>query len=61
MLVGQEHLCRDRETNGEVGYRWRGMPTLILTTTGRRSSQPRSTPFLFGQDGGSYHCGKQMV
>jgi len=54
MLFGQDHVPRYRETNGEVGYQWRGVPTLILTTTGRSSGQPRSTPLIFGQDGGSY-------
>ncbi len=43
-LFGEEHVRRYRETDGEVGYLWRGAPTLILTTTGRRSGQPRRTP-----------------
>ena len=51
MLHGQEHVRRYRETDGEVGYLWRGVPTLILTTTGRRSGQPRPTPLIFGRDG----------
>src|SRR5437867_10027386 len=51
MLFGQEHVRRYRETDGDVGYIWRGVPTLILTTTGRRSGQQRSTPLIFGQDG----------
>jgi deazaflavin-dependent oxidoreductase (nitroreductase family) len=54
MLFGQEHVRRYRDTDGEVGYLWRGVPTLILTTTGRRSGQPRSTPLIFGQDGDAY-------
>jgi deazaflavin-dependent oxidoreductase (nitroreductase family) len=54
MLFGQEHVRRYRETDGEVGYLWRGVPTLILTTTGRRSGQPRSAPLIFGQDGDAY-------
>jgi hypothetical protein len=31
-----EHVRRYIETNGEDGYWWRGAPTLILTTLGRR-------------------------
>jgi deazaflavin-dependent oxidoreductase (nitroreductase family) len=54
MLFGQEHVRRYRETDGEVGYLWRGVPTLILTTTGRRTGQPRPTPLIFGQEGGAY-------
>lgn len=54
MLFGQEHVRRYRETDGEVGYLWRGVPTLILTTTGRRSGQPRSAPLIFGQEGDAY-------
>jgi len=30
------------------------LPTLLLTTTGRKSGQPRSTPLLYGEAGGSY-------
>jgi deazaflavin-dependent oxidoreductase (nitroreductase family) len=51
MLYGQEHVRRYRETDGEVGYLWRGVPTLILTTTGRRSGRQRPTPLIFGRDG----------
>jgi deazaflavin-dependent oxidoreductase (nitroreductase family) len=51
-LFGQEHVRRYRETNGEVGYIWRrGAPTLLLTTTGRRSGNPTTTPLIFGSDG----------
>jgi len=54
MLFGQEHVRRYRETDGDVGYLWNGVPTLILTTTGRRSGEPHSTPLIFGQDGDDY-------
>jgi proline iminopeptidase len=38
MLFGQEHVQRYQETDGEEGHDWRpGVPTLILTTTGRRT------------------------
>ena len=50
-LFGAEHVRRYRETGGAVGYVWHGVPTLILTTTGRRSGEPRSTPLIFGEDG----------
>jgi deazaflavin-dependent oxidoreductase (nitroreductase family) len=30
------------------------LPTLLLTTTGRKSNQPRSLPLIYGEDGESY-------
>jgi len=53
-LVGEEHIRRYRETDGEVGYLWNGVPTLLLTTTGRRSGQPRTSALIFGRDGDDY-------
>jgi deazaflavin-dependent oxidoreductase (nitroreductase family) len=53
-LLGAEHVRRYRETGGKVGYLWNGVPTLLLTTTGRRSGQPRTTPLIFGRDGDDY-------
>jgi proline iminopeptidase len=51
-LFGEEHVRRYVETDGEVGYIWReGAPILILTTTGRKSGEERSTPLIFGEDG----------
>ena len=29
-----DHITRYVETNGEDGHIWRGVPTLLLTTTG---------------------------
>ena len=43
MLLGAEHVRRYQETDGEVGYLWNGVPTLLLTTTGRKSGEPRTT------------------
>ena len=54
-LFGQEHVKRYVETDGEVGHDWRnGVPTLILTTTGRRSGDPRPTPLIYGRHGDDY-------
>jgi len=30
------------------------LPTLLLTTTGRKSGEPRSLPLIYGTTGGSY-------
>ncbi len=38
-LLGDDHVRRYRETDGEVGYEWNGAPTLLLTTTGRRTGE----------------------
>lgn len=54
MLFGQEHVRRYRETDGREGHDWQGTHTLILTTTGRRSGQERSTPLIYGRHGDDY-------
>lgn len=53
-LVGADHVAAYRETAGEVGYLWNGVPTLLLTVTGRRSRQPRTSALIFGRDGADY-------
>ena len=54
-LFGEEHVRRYRETGGEVGQIWReGSTVLLLTTTGRRSGEPRTTPLIYAQDGARY-------
>lgn len=50
-LLGDEHVRRYRETDGQVGYEWNGVPILLLTTTGRRSGEPRTSALIFGRDG----------
>ena len=51
-LFGEQHVERYRETDGEEGYIWReGSTILLLTTTGRSSGEPRTTPLIFGLDG----------
>jgi deazaflavin-dependent oxidoreductase (nitroreductase family) len=53
-LVGPEHVRRYQESDGDVGYLWNGVPILLLTTTGRRSGQPRTNALIFGRDGDDY-------
>jgi deazaflavin-dependent oxidoreductase (nitroreductase family) len=50
----QEHARRYIESGGTDGHIWEGVPTLLLTTTGRRSGQPRTTPLIYGRDGDRY-------
>ncbi len=47
-LFGEEHVRRYRETGGEVGHIWRqGAKILLLTTTGRRTGRPTTTPLIY--------------
>jgi deazaflavin-dependent oxidoreductase (nitroreductase family) len=54
LLLGEEHVRRYQETDGEVGYIWNGVPILLLTSTGRKSGQPRTTPLIHARDGDDY-------
>ncbi|MGA2471402.1 MAG: nitroreductase family deazaflavin-dependent oxidoreductase [Solirubrobacteraceae bacterium] len=55
MLFGPEHAQRYIETDGREGHDWReGSTTLILTTKGRRSGEPRSTPLIYRRHGNDY-------
>jgi deazaflavin-dependent oxidoreductase (nitroreductase family) len=49
MLFGQEHVRRYLQTDGAEGHDWQGTTVLILTTTGRHSGEPRSTPLIYGK------------
>ena len=47
-LFGEEHVRRYRETDGEVGHSWRrGAKILLLTTKGRSTGEPRTTPLIY--------------
>jgi deazaflavin-dependent oxidoreductase (nitroreductase family) len=50
-LFGPEHVRVYRETGGERGYHWRGTTILLLTTTGRKSGEERTTPLIHRVDG----------
>jgi len=54
-LFGDEHVQRYRETGGEVGHIWRkGSKTLLLTTTGRKTGERRTTPLIYENSGDDY-------
>jgi deazaflavin-dependent oxidoreductase (nitroreductase family) len=40
-------------SGGRIGA-WAGLPTLLLSVTGRKSGQIRSTPLVYFEDGDSY-------
>jgi deazaflavin-dependent oxidoreductase (nitroreductase family) len=51
----RDHLHRYVATDGADGHEWRpGIPTLLLTTRGRRSGKLRRTPLIYGRDGDAY-------
>jgi deazaflavin-dependent oxidoreductase (nitroreductase family) len=53
-LVGEDHVRAYRESGGEVGYIWNGVPTLLLTVTGRRTGRKLTSALIFGRDGDDY-------
>ena len=50
----RQHLERYLETNGEEGHIWNGVPTALLTTRGRVTGIPTTTPLIYGRDGERY-------
>ena len=48
------HIRRYVETDGKQGHLYHGLPTLLLTTRGRRSGKLRRTALIYGQDGDRY-------
>lgn len=50
----REHSERYVETDGAEGHDWQGVPTLLLTTLGRRSGEPRRQALIYGRDGEAY-------
>jgi deazaflavin-dependent oxidoreductase (nitroreductase family) len=53
-LLGDDHIRAYRESGGEVGYLWNGVPTLLLTTTGRRTGRERTSALIFARAGDDY-------
>lgn len=53
-LFGQEHVERYRASDGAEGHEWQGTQTLLLTTTGRKSGEPRTTPLIYAPQGEAY-------
>jgi deazaflavin-dependent oxidoreductase (nitroreductase family) len=54
MLFGQKHVDRYEATDGQEGHDWQGTQTLILTTRGRKSGEPRKSPLIYGEHEGDY-------
>jgi deazaflavin-dependent oxidoreductase (nitroreductase family) len=54
MLFGQEHVKRYRETDGAEGHDWQGTTTLLLTTKGRKTGKPFTTPLIYRRNDGDH-------
>ncbi len=58
----QEHMRRYVESDGAEGHMWDStpaggpgpVPTLLLTTTGRKTGGERVLPLIYGEAGGGY-------
>ena len=53
-LLGDEHVRRYEETDGEVGHEWNGATCLVLTATGRKTGQPRKFALIYARDGDDF-------
>jgi deazaflavin-dependent oxidoreductase (nitroreductase family) len=49
-----QHIRDYVQSNGRNGHLFRGMPTLLLTTRGRRSGVRRRTALIYGEAGDTY-------
>ncbi|WP_043617646.1 nitroreductase family deazaflavin-dependent oxidoreductase [Nonomuraea candida] len=51
MLHGEEHVRRYQETDGAEGHDWNDTTVLLLTTKGRNSGRPYTTPLIYQRHG----------
>jgi hypothetical protein len=50
-FFARTHVAVYRRTNGRLGAKLLWFPAALLTTTGRKSGQPRTTATLYLRDG----------
>jgi deazaflavin-dependent oxidoreductase (nitroreductase family) len=50
----RKHIHSYIETDGRSGHEWKGAPTLLLVTRGRKSGKLRRTALIYGDDGDRY-------
>jgi deazaflavin-dependent oxidoreductase (nitroreductase family) len=46
-----DHIKTYVDSDGEQGHLWKGVPTLLLTTQGRKSGIWRRSALIYGRDG----------
>ena len=49
-----DHVDRYVATDGDDGFEWHGAECIILTTTGRKTGEPRRSPLIRIRDGDRY-------
>lgn len=49
-----DHIHEYVESGGETGHMWRGAPTLLLTTRGRKTGKLRRSALIYGRMGDAY-------
>jgi deazaflavin-dependent oxidoreductase (nitroreductase family) len=49
-----KHIDSYVKSGGQKGHIWNGVPTLLLTTRGRKTGQLRRTALIYGQDADRY-------
>lgn len=50
----KRHIRKYVRSDGEEGHKWKGAPTLLITTRGRKSGKLRRTALIYGKDGDRY-------
>jgi deazaflavin-dependent oxidoreductase (nitroreductase family) len=53
-LAFEEHVQRYLATDGREGHDWNGATCLVLTTTGRRTGEPRQNALIYTASGADY-------
>ena len=54
LQIMRDHIRRYRESGGEDGHIFNGVPCLLLTTRGRKTGEPRDVAVIYGQHGDDY-------
>ncbi|MGF1661316.1 MAG: nitroreductase family deazaflavin-dependent oxidoreductase [Kineosporiaceae bacterium] len=57
----RQHIDQYVATDGAEGHLWNGVPTLLLTTTGRRSGTRRRTALIYGRTSDDPDAGHVIV
>lgn len=50
----RDHIRRYLATNGADGHMMNGYPCLVLTTTGKKTGEPRQAAVIYGTDGDNH-------